>query len=268
MTSITSRETEIAAALAAAQRIQAMYERPKEEGPWTNIATAELDDLCRVQRMPGRIVVSFAGTRTKDQWLSNFAHLARMGKNPDGTQSHRGATEAFKAFVMRLVPLLRDLGGYKYERSSVPVDVEGHSRGGFLALEFVRIFGDRVKIRDVITLGCPRVGDAYHAEMVEFYVTGRIFRWTHNNDFVVCMPGAWRGYRHVGELRHIDSSWRVRNSTLGVLSGFTDGVWGRLKAAAKLRALDGVDDHRLPTGYIPALIDLASAPMNTEGQAL
>jgi hypothetical protein len=267
MTSITTRESEIAAALAAAQRIQAMYERPREEGDWVNIATAELDDLCRVRRMGERIVVSFAGTRTKDQWLSNFAHLASMSRNADGTRSHRGATEAFKHFTMRLVTVLRDMGGYKYSGDYLPVDVEGHSRGGFLALEFVRVFGDRVHIRDVITLGSPRVGCFYHKEMVEHYAEGRIFRWTHNNDFVVCLPGAWRGYRHVGEHRHIDSGWRVRNGGMGAVSGFADGIWGRLKAAAKLRALDGVDDHRLPTGYIPALIDLTTVDVVAEGQA-
>jgi hypothetical protein len=97
------------------------------------------------------------------------------------------------------------------------------------------------------------VGDAQHAADVQANVSGRIMRWTNNNDPVVCMPGSWRGYRHVGELRHIDSRGRVYTTNLGAVSGAIDGIRGRLAAAWDRRIFDGVDDHRLQTGYVPAL---------------
>jgi hypothetical protein len=249
-TAINTPLDEIGAALIGALYVLQMYDDPYAS-TGTLIRTEGLDDLAAVHVFHGRVLVAFAGTRNVRQWVSNFDNAAIPRRLPSGVRVHPGAAESLASMIL---PLEEALQPYHLDHGkSIPIDVVGHSRGVLLALEFVRVLGSRLPIRDVITLGGPRVGDAQHASDVAANVGGRMLRWTNNNDPVVCMPGSWRGYRHVGELRHIDSRGRVHNAALGSLSGFWDGIRGRVAAVGRLRALDGVDDHRLQTGYVPAL---------------
>jgi hypothetical protein len=253
LSALVTAADEARAALAVAEDIQGLYLDPEAARGGVLIRSRGLDDLVRIEYGRGRISVNFAGTRNLKQWLSNFDDVAFLRTLPCGVRVHAGAWQSMLALEMGLTEALRGMGAFADQDGHVPVDVGGHSRGGLLALEFVRVFGSRLYVRDVVTLGSPRVGDAAHGRDVLRHVHGRVLRWTHNNDPVVVIPPAWRGYRHIGELRHIDRRGRVHGQALGFFSGAWDGLAGRAAAVLDRRVLDGTDDHRLPTGYLPML---------------
>lgn len=265
LTNINTPLDEVSAALVGALDIQHLYDHPDKAGDGILVRSDRLDDLCRVTFLGTCIRVAFAGTRNNAQWLSNADDLAQPMRLPGGLRVHPGAVVGFRGLETRIHDALQTMGAYRHELGGlpIPVDVVGHSRGGFLAIEFVRRFGPRVFVRDVITLGSPRVGSGRYCEFVMRHVHGRVLRWTNNNDPVVELPTPIRGYRHIGERLHLDSRGRVHSGGLGFARGLLDGFRGRVIAAFRKRLTDGVDDHRLPTGYIPALRAAYEHVLNT-----
>jgi hypothetical protein len=259
ITSINNDHDILSKGLAFAEKIQLIYDDPNTNGV---IFTRVLDDRCSVTVQPdGSLLVAFAGTRNVPQWVNNAKHLAMPNRLSSGALVHPGAQESFYPYMFDLLHVLRQFDALEDETGPF-IDVTGHSRGGFHAPEFCRLFGETVKIRDVMTFGAPRTGDNDYNSQVGNQIYGRWIRLNNNNDPVVWVPGTLKGYRHIGEQYHFTSSGKMLKNGLGAVSGTFDGAKSRFKEAWANRAkkgrlkeffLDGIDDHRLVTGYIPVL---------------
>jgi len=254
---------ELSLALRYARVIQRLYDdKPIDSG--FLIRTKELDDLCHIQidEQENCILVAFAGTRNDKQWLNNAKRLAKPVTNTDGSQCHPGARETMKHFRDLLSDPLIALRGLTGHKAGIPVDVVGHSRGGFLVDEFIRIYGKYLYIRDVFTLGGPRTGNSRYNEILNQNIHGTYYRLSNNNDPVVLVPGGWRGYQHTGLNLHFKADGNLTREPLKFFPGLWDGLKGRAIGAWESKGLkeklqevftDGISDHRLPTGYLPVL---------------
>jgi alpha/beta superfamily hydrolase len=77
----------------------------------------------------------------------------------------------------------------------------GHSLGAALATLAANRYG---KTQGLYTFGSPRVGDVDFAD--DFHISA--YRFVNNNDIVAKVPPPIR-YKHVGDLKYIDSSGLV-----------------------------------------------------------
>jgi hypothetical protein len=204
-----------------------------------------LDDVALIWPRKDHTVMAFAGTRNVAQWFSNFDYHLR--RTVDGARVHEGTYNAVTYMV-------RDIHNALF-RYSTPLHICGHSRGALLAGEWIRRDGSSHDVTQFTTLGGPRIGDAQFGQIVTMACAEdcQFFRITNNNDPVPVTPPSVKGYRHFGELWHIDRKGKAHKSGLGMMASLWDGIAGRAGAAWKRVAFDGISDHRVRSGYGPAV---------------
>ncbi len=174
--------------------------------------------------------VAFRGTESKGDAITDLD--TRRVRWLEGVTVHRGFLRAFDLLRPQLAP------------GPAPVFC-GHSLGGALATIAAAHYGCAA----LVTFGCPRVGDARFAQLVESRA-GEIRRYVHNNDVVPRVPPWWWGFRHPRGLRFITTDGRIlaAPSEWAQLLDRLRGRWQALGAPG----LDGIGDHRM-CGYLDAL---------------
>jgi hypothetical protein len=122
----------------------------------------------------------------------------RLTDWPQGGKVHRGFKEALEEVWFDLLPYIRQL-----DDKGCKIWMTGHSLGAALATLCAVRYGN---VQAVYTLGSPRVGNDVFKEKFDV----KTFRIVNNDDIVprVPPPGA---YRHVGELKLIDSDGIIRD---------------------------------------------------------
>ena len=129
----------------------------------------------------------------------------------------------------------------------------GHSLGAALATLAAKSYG---KAQGLYTFGSPMVGDEKFAE--SFHVKNT-YRFVNNNDVVArvaplgpCDPVGLASYKHVGQLKYIDSSGRKIVDSLGFMDRLEDRLLGDFKAIVdqfsgsgwlKKLSIDHLNDH-------------------------
>jgi len=122
----------------------------------------------------------------------------RLTDWPQGGKVHRGFKEALEEVWLDLLPYIRQL-----DSKGCKIWMTGHSLGAALATLCAGRYGH---VQGVYTFGSPRVGNDVFKEKFDV----NIYRIVNNDDIVsrVPPPGA---YRHVGELKFIDSDGTIRD---------------------------------------------------------
>jgi len=122
----------------------------------------------------------------------------RLTDWPQGGKVHRGFKEALEEVWVDLLPYIRQL-----DSKGCKIWMTGHSLGAALA---TLCAGRYVNVQGVYTFGSPRVGNDVFKEKYDV----NTYRIVNNDDIVarVPPPGA---YRHVGELKFIDSGGTIWN---------------------------------------------------------
>eukprot|EP00964_Phaeocystis_antarctica_P000156 scaffold86_cov75-Phaeocystis_antarctica.AAC.2 len=129
--------------------------------------------------------------------------------------------------------------------------VTGHSLGGALSV----LFGIRLALKyknqgkndkrnvQVINFGCPKVGNAAFAQLVNNTENLCVQRVAHKSDVITRGPNL--GYNHVGHTIHVDEADEVEPRAYMWHTG--------LSAMTNWNPLMGRVSHHLMAGYIEAL---------------
>lgn len=151
-------------------------------------------------RIDGKnIIITFRGTDSKINWLSNFCFAKKTipyGNSESNIRVHCGFLENYKSIRSNIHKLIPD--------DSCKIIVTGHSMGAALAvlcavdLQYNFIHHDI----EVYLFGCPRVGNAAFAKSYNKRIF-KTLRVSCGNDIVTKLPPAIFGYRHVGIDIHI-----------------------------------------------------------------
>ncbi|RKO86071.1 Alpha/Beta hydrolase protein, partial [Blyttiomyces helicus] len=152
----------------------------------------------------GSVIVSFRGTiKTLSDWLHDFNAVFKVTPSylPTGKVS-RGFSEVYdtvQAFLQQALPAAVAANpGYS-------VSFTGHSLGGasatLAAADAFEYLNGTVSTSDIflITVGCPRVGDANFASYMDQAGLGGIWRSANLGDTVPKVPPMGLGYVHVGQ---------------------------------------------------------------------
>ena len=122
--------------------------------------------------------------------------------------------------------------------------VTGHSLGAALSV----LFGIRLALKlpnqvQVINFGCPKVGNAAFAKLVNTKDNLCVQRVAHKRDVITRGPNL--GYNHVGHTIHVDEADEVEPRAYMWHTG--------LSAMTNWNPLMGRVSHHLMAGYIEAL---------------
>jgi len=199
-----------------------------------------------IARGPDLIVLSFRGTKSIQDWETDF-HVALV--HPHGTDSHlrvhKGFYRAFEklaegvdGLVVRLDELKKQTGG------QIPIYITGHSLGGALAQIASAVTGDD-QVAACYTFGSPRVGNTYF----DLWVKVPSYRLVNYADIVPQVPlplPVLFQYRHSGDPRYLPehagtSPYRFEPGPLTRLWQIGQGLVQWVKAGSIL----GVADHAI-----------------------
>lgn len=157
-------------------------------GTWMNGA---LDNQYRIEMVDGVAEVTFMGSVSWVDWISNFMFWKRPYRDmPVKWYAHAGFLESWKALKDEIVDGLR---GCRCVR------VYGYSRGAaiaVLAYEWFRFNGYEV---EGVVFGCPRVlAFRRGSEVADRFATLTVYQ--NKGDIVTHVPFRWMGYKHVGHV--------------------------------------------------------------------
>jgi V8-like Glu-specific endopeptidase len=146
---------------------------------------------------PELVLVSFRGTESTADWLSNLNVTTRTirGIGP----VHAGFLGQFQA----LQPEMERLLG---ARPELPLLITGHSLGGAIAVVAAATWASRRAIQGLYTYGQPAVGQGKAAASIGSALSGRYHRLVNHNDIVPRVPP---GFQHAGHLLRFDGQGRV-----------------------------------------------------------
>lgn len=130
---------------------------------------------------PGQRVLAFQGSMDVQDWLDN----AKFRRSED---VHRGFKHQYDLIRESVEQRVADLS------HSVPLTITGHSLGGALALLAARhLANSGFRHLQVMTFGCPRVGDALFVQMYDRDDIDTM-HYVHANDIVPTLPPRRLGY--------------------------------------------------------------------------
>ncbi|RPF48863.1 lipase (class 3) [Hydrogenoanaerobacterium saccharovorans] len=171
-----------------------------------NQQTVVIDDhatdiQCYVYIKKPHLTISFRGTDSKKDWLTDFTFWKKIipyGNTNSKIKVHTGFINAYKSTGIRneihkLIP-----SDIHYIR------VTGHSYGAALAVLCAVDLQYNFPSKDyeVFLYGCPRVGNNAFKKSYNKRVF-KTLRIENGNDIVTKIPFATLGYRHVGIKLHI-----------------------------------------------------------------
>lgn len=228
------------------------------------------------------LILCFRGTKNFQDWLYNLRVLPTedaLGK------VHRGFSIGLdQVWQAEVSPIIQE---YAKGRT---VWYTGHSLGAALAtLAAARTSVElpEVAIKGIATFGQPRLASREFEEAFDAIFADSFYRYVNNRDIVPRVPP---GYHHVGQLIHFDADGNIIDPSLTKLEAFageevvhddmSEVEFEDLQAAlnrapvsgsardplgaelemmleGKIEGLDiieGIRDHSLSKGYIPALL--------------
>ncbi|RKO89745.1 Alpha/Beta hydrolase protein [Blyttiomyces helicus] len=150
------------------------------------------------------VIVSFRGTvKTISDWLDDFNALFKVTPSylPTGSVS-RGFSEVHdtvQSFVQQALPAAVEANpGYSV---SFTVHLQGGVSATLAAADAFEYLNGTVSTSDIylITVGCPRDGDANFASYMDQAGLGDVWRSANLGDTVPKVPPMGLGYAHVGE---------------------------------------------------------------------
>ncbi len=200
--------------------------------PW-RMQTCEFveadDTQCFLASTATEILISFRGTESLGDWLSNLTVISST--RPYGTV-HRGFLGAFQVVEAKLKSLLANLQG----RAIV---LTGHSLGGALATIAAAEWRAAFNIRSVYTFGQPAVGRANFRSFIDQHFAGKFFRFVNDDDIVPRVPPT---YSHVGRLYHFNAAGKLHTRVESLLA---TGSPGTLESPAGPPMLNELEFDRL-----------------------
>jgi pimeloyl-ACP methyl ester carboxylesterase len=150
----------------------------------------EADDTqCFVAVSSDAVIVSFRGTESVGDWLSNLNTLSTS--RPYG-KVHRGFLGAFQVIEDKLSYILNKLAGRA-------VFLTGHSLGGAVALIAAAEWRGKYDIGGIHTFGQPAVGKKDFQNFLRMNYGGNYHRFVNDDDIVPMVPPF---FRHAGRLVH------------------------------------------------------------------
>ena len=140
-------------------------------------------------------VIAFRGTDSLDDMIADLKFLCRSVVGHRGLRAHRGFDSTLDGIWDDLVRVLQEI---KHTYGPLELHLMGHSLGGALALlAALRLTDIAVgTVVDVVTIGCPRVGNRKLA--VAISACAPVHRIVHAADIVPRIPPLLFLYRHVG----------------------------------------------------------------------
>lgn len=183
--------------------------------------------------------IVFRGTepsKIKD-WLSDGAAApSSFTEFWTGATVHRG----FEAYTLCLEDEFRAFASRNTDKRIV---VCGHSLGGAAAVLCAALLKGYQRIDQVITFGCPPVGNHFFQYEYNAKLSDVTLRFENNNDLVPVLPGLAPWLCHVSQRLYLPffgksvwvdpPQWKYR----------LDRIAGRLGAAITLNIADGIGDH-------------------------
>jgi hypothetical protein len=150
----------------------------------------EADDTqCFVAVSSDAVMVSFRGTDSVGDWLSNLNTLSTS--RPYG-KVHRGFLGAFQVIEEKLSTILNKLAGRA-------VFLTGHSLGGAVALIAAAEWRGKYDIAGIHTFGQPAVGKKDFQNFQQMNYGGNYHRFVNDDDIVPMVPPF---FQHAGRLVH------------------------------------------------------------------
>jgi triacylglycerol lipase len=197
---------------------------------------------------PTMVITAFRGTEPVQMrdWLSDTTTPPWLGPADTGLV-HYGFAEALRAVLPSVRSAIADL----HDREQT-VWFTGHSLGGALAMlaaAWMHFEDPNLSAQGVYTYGQPRTCNAALADAYDRALAGRTFRVVNNNDIVAQVPPE-PVFRHVKDIRYIDSAGKVHDS-MPVVSNLFDRAKG-MTADPLALTCDGVRDHSMKA-YMSAL---------------
>lgn len=142
--------------------------------------------------------VSFRGTSplSLKDWLDDldFTKVSYDACSSQGCKVHKGFLQSFQSVKDRILALVQL---HTTAHPGVPVHVTGHSLGAALAeLAALALAENGTPADEVLTFGCPRLGNSAFADYFKSKITVAHFRVTHNADPVPHLPPESFGFHH------------------------------------------------------------------------
>jgi triacylglycerol lipase len=199
-----------------------------------------------IARSPDIIAVSFRGTKSTQDWKTNFhVHMDHPPGTDDNLRVHSGFYGAFERLADGPDGLRVKLEDIKSQTAhKVPIYITGHSLGGALAQIASAVLGDD-QVAACYTFGSPRVGNAFF----DLWVKVPSYRLINYADIVpqvpLPLPLLYR-YRHSGDPRYMrepvgKSVYRYEPGNLTRLWQIGQGIVQWYKAGSIM----GVADHSI-----------------------
>lgn len=152
--------------------------------------------MANIVQVDGQAVVVFRGTADTAGWVIDL--IANKSPYPGAdihAMLHRGFLEAWQSVRVRLMKHLLN----------EPVIITGHSLGGALAT----IAALELNAQEVVTFGCPRVGDSDFCRAFGNKVK-QSTRYVHQLDPIPMLPTLLLGFRHVcAATWHNGQEWKT-----------------------------------------------------------
>lgn len=177
-----------------------------------------------------KVFLVFRGTVFKGLFnvLSNLATWPKFSKI-DNCYLHYGFLYATNSIYYNVKTYINKL-------NTDNITCVGHSQGGSIAT----IMSLRLKAKELITFGCPRVGMKNLSRLLYNNKT-RPYRVVNNNDIVPYVPIKLLGYKHYGNTYYINFYGEARPYTFK--QRYKDIIRGNKRALQKHQIFDWLFDH-------------------------
>jgi hypothetical protein len=198
----------------------------------------------------GHVIVAFRGTQpdSHSDLLADARFLPIAWSGPG--RVHRG----FRSALESVLPAIE---AWLAERRGTRLTLTGHSLGAAMATLLAALRPEA----ELVTIGCPRVGNAEFGAAFE----GRqARRYVDTVDLVTRVPPEALGYAHVGEEIYIDADGRLHRPSLDGLPRSLDQAKARFDFMRLAFRAGGVPapgrdlaDHA-PINYVSAILGVRS----------
>lgn len=169
-----------------------------------------------VERHGQDVAICCVGSNERVDWARNFDARAVVAWEFPG-QVHHGFLDAFsvaRSFI--------DKELYPGDR----IHIVGHSLGGALApLVAYHLSRCKYDVRQVLTLGAPRVGDSDWQLDYDSRLGDRTRRVVNVGDLVPLVPPALVGYRHVGQAVYYSAGGTRLAQALALPQQWAYSIW-------------------------------------------
>lgn len=197
-----------------------------------------------------RILITFSGSESLPDWVTNFISVTDPGPFPD-SRVHEGFQDALFPVLLTLTRALH-IYNPTYHKS---IWITGHSLGGALAVLLGSMFvAEGIPVSGIYTFGAPRVGDPRFANTLDQKLAGSLYRVVNEGDLVPHLPPQFLGFLHSGKTILFKTDGSRVDEDVAVWTQFQEGIGAWMSHITK-QDLAIRDYHLLDSehGYIPKL---------------